>query len=67
MAEDVRADALVRDPCPLANAREQQRDAILRQRGARLGEEEVIFPGAAPVRQFLFTWTRCAVPWSLSL
>ena len=53
--EDVRTDALVRDPGSLANARKQQRHAIDGQRHAGLGEKQVILSGTAPFRQLLFT------------
>ena len=53
VAEDVRADTLAGDASPLAQAREEQRHAVLGERGARLGQEEVILARAAPLGQFL--------------
>jgi len=52
--QDVRADALVGDVGPLLESCEQQGHAVLRQRQARLGEEEVILACAAPLGQFFF-------------
>lgn len=46
---DARADALLRDPRPLAEAFEEQRHPIFGQWQARLREKEMILPGAAPV------------------
>ena len=48
MAEDVRAHALARDPGALPQALHEQIQPIVRERQTRFGEEEVIFPGAAP-------------------
>ena len=56
MAENVRADALLCNPCTFSNACKEQRDAIDRQRTTRLSQKEMILPGAAPFRQFLLIW-----------
>src|SRR5690348_277822 len=53
VAEDVGADALAGDAGALLEAREHERHPVLGQRGARLGQEEVVLPGAAPLGQFL--------------
>jgi hypothetical protein len=55
MAKNVRADALIGDAHPLPDALEEQRDPILGERQARLGEEEVVLVGASPLGQLLTT------------
>jgi hypothetical protein len=55
VAQDVRADALAADAGPLANAGEEHFHPVLGERGARLGQEEVILPGAAPLGQLLLS------------
>lgn len=55
MAENVRADAFIRDARTFTNTLEEQADAIFRQRQSRLGEKQVIFSCTAPFGQFLLT------------
>ena len=47
MAKNVRADALVGDAHSLSDALEEQRNPILGERQARLGEEQVVLVGAS--------------------
>jgi len=51
MPEDVRTDAFPRHPRTLADASEEECHPVLGQRQARLGEEQVIFSGAASFGQ----------------
>jgi hypothetical protein len=51
MTEDVRADALVSDPCTLADAFEEQGHPVPGQRQACFGEDEVVLASAAPFGQ----------------
>ncbi len=49
----MRTDALVGNASTLTDTLEEQVHAIFRQRQARLGEKQVSFSRAAPLRQFL--------------
>ena len=48
MAENVRADTLIRYARTFTNTLEEQADAIFRQRETCFGEKQVILTGAAP-------------------
>src|SRR6266566_7051810 len=56
MPQDVRTDAFVYDPSPLAHPFEEHLHPILGEWHACLREKEVILPGAAPLGQFLLAW-----------
>ncbi|SRR6266487_2726546 len=47
MAKNVRADALIGDARSFTDALEEQRNPILGERQARLGEEQVVLVGAS--------------------
>src|SRR5215467_9093295 len=53
VAQNVRADAFASDTGALSDALEEQCHPVFCERGARLGEEEVVLPCAAPLGQFL--------------